>query len=188
VKGSRRLFSLYQRSRIWKYRELSTCDQLHGAPLVHQPVLFHGPGTIVLGEQVEFGWPRSAAFHTGYSHVEAAAGSTIEIGDYAQINNNAFIKSEGPGIKIGARALLGSGVVIYDSDFHELDPARRIGGQPRMGAVEIGANVFIGDGVRILKGVSVGDDSVIGAGSVVVGPLPAGVIAAGNPARVIREL
>ena len=57
-----------------------------------------------------------------------------------------------------------------------------------MAPVEIGENVFMGMSVKVLKGVTIGADSVIGAGSVVTSPIPAGVIAAGNPARVIREL
>jgi maltose O-acetyltransferase len=57
-----------------------------------------------------------------------------------------------------------------------------------MAPVEIGENAFVGMSVKILKGVTVGADTVIGAGSVVSSSLPAGVIAAGNPARVIREL
>jgi acetyltransferase-like isoleucine patch superfamily enzyme len=57
-----------------------------------------------------------------------------------------------------------------------------------MGRVELGENVFIGDRVVILKGVSIGAHSVIGAGSVVSTSIPSGVIAVGNPARVVREL
>jgi acetyltransferase-like isoleucine patch superfamily enzyme len=180
---------ILQRGRIWKYRALSTCRRVSGSPIALQPVLLLGDGAIVLGRDVEFGWPTSSLFYAGYCHVEAStAQSVVEIGDGAQINNNAFIKSEGPGIRIGAGALLGSGVTIYDSDFHELHPDRRRGGRPRMGAVELGENVFIGDGVMILKGVSIGADSVIGAGSVVSTSIPAGVIAAGNPALVIRTI
>jgi maltose O-acetyltransferase len=161
-----------------------------GSPIVLQPVLFLGDGAILLGDDVEFGWPTSTSFYTGYCHVEASTpDSVIEIGDAVQINNNAFIKSEGPGIRIGARALLGSQVTIYDSDFHDLRPEhRRRGGRPRMAAVELAEDVFVGDRVLILKGVRIGARSVIGAGSVVSTSIPAGVIAAGNPARVIRAL
>lgn len=189
MRGSRYLDTPLRRARIWKYRALSTCRRVSGSPTVLQPVLFLGGGAIVLGRDVEFGWPRSTLFYTGYCHLEAATPeAVIEIDDEVQINNNAFIKSEGPGIRIGARALLGSGVTIYDSDFHDLHRDRRRGGQPRMGAVELGENVFVGDGVLILKGVSIGAHSVIGAGSVVTTSIPEGVIAAGNPARVIRPL
>ena len=57
-----------------------------------------------------------------------------------------------------------------------------------MAAVELGENVFVGDAVLILKGVRIGPHSVIGAGSIVTASIPAGVIAAGNPARVVREI
>jgi maltose O-acetyltransferase len=152
-------------------------------------VLFLGPGSIAIGRDVEFGWATSSSFYTGYCHVEVSRpDSVIEIADGAQINNNAFIKSEGPGIKIGPRALLGSHVTVYDSDFHDLRPGRRRGGIPQMAAVELAEEVFVGDHVLILKGVTVGAHSVIGAGSVVTSSIPAGVVAAGNPARVIRAL
>jgi acetyltransferase-like isoleucine patch superfamily enzyme len=178
-----------QRSRVWKYRALSSSTRVTGAPIVLQPVLFLGRGAIIVGERVEFGWPSSVAFYSGYGHVEATVpGSSIEIGDDVQVNNNAFIKSEGPGIRIGRAALIGSYVEIFDSDFHELHPDRRRGGTPAMGAVDLGENVFIGDGAKILKGVTIGRDSVVGAGSVVTRSVPSGVIVAGNPARVVRAL
>jgi acetyltransferase-like isoleucine patch superfamily enzyme len=189
VRGAGRLFSASHRLRVWKYQTLSTNKHVRGRPIVFQPVLYLGPGEIVIGAQVELGWPTSVAFHSGYIHLEASTPeSSIRIGDGAQINNCAYIKSEGAGIEIGPEALLGSFVTIYDSDFHDLHPDRRRGGRPRIAPVHLGRNVFIGDGVRILKGVTVGADSVVGAGSVVTSSIPEGVIAAGNPARVVREL
>jgi acetyltransferase-like isoleucine patch superfamily enzyme len=189
LKARSRLGTLIQRPRILKYRALSSCRRVSGSPIVVQPVLLLGPGSIVLGEGVEFGWQWSTSFYTGYCHLEASTpDAVIEIGDAAQINNNAFIKSEGPGIRIGARALIGSEVTIYDSDFHDLRPDRRRGGQPKMAAVELAEDVFVGDRVLILKGVRIGAHSVIGAGSVVTSSIPDGVIAAGNPARVIGEI
>jgi acetyltransferase-like isoleucine patch superfamily enzyme len=187
--GANHLGRFLRRARVLKYRVLSTCKRVSGSPIVLQPVLFVGEGRIRLGDRVEFGWPTSALFYTGYCHVEASTPeSVIEFGEGAQINNNAFIKSEGPGIRIGPRALLGSYVTIYDSDFHDLRPNRRRDGEPKMAPVELGEDVFIGDGVKILKGVSIGAHSVIGAGSVVSTSIPAGVIAAGNPARVLRPI
>ncbi len=183
------LGGLVQRPRILKYRALSTCSPRGGAPLVLQPVLWRGAGTVTLGEGVQFGWHSSPLFYAGYCHVEASSEeSTIEIGDRTEFNNNLMLKSEGPGIRIGKDGLFGANIEIFDTNFHELHPDRRRGGRPAMAPVEIGDNVFVGMGVKILKGSTIGDDSVIGAGAVVTGEIPAGVIAAGNPARVIREL
>jgi acetyltransferase-like isoleucine patch superfamily enzyme len=184
-----RFEELFRRGRILRYRALSTCGRVEGSPILRQPLLLLGEGSIVFGREVEIGWRTSVGFHTGYCQLEVSKPqAAIEIGDDAQVNNGAFIKSEGPGIRIGARALLGSEVTIYDSDFHDLRPERRRDGQPRMGAVELEEDVFVGDRVLILKGVRIGAHSVIGAGSVVTSSIPPGVIAAGNPARVIREL
>lgn len=178
-----------QRPRVWKYRALSTCPRLSGTPIRLQPVLFVGPGEIVLGESVQFGWKTSPMFYAGYCYVEAARPEArIELGDRVEFNNNAMLKSEGAGIRVGADGLFGANVEIFDSDFHELHPARRRGGVQRVAPVDIGPNVFVGMSVKVLKGVTIGADSVIGAGAVVASSIPAGVIAAGNPARVIREL
>jgi maltose O-acetyltransferase len=181
---------LAQLPRIWKYRALSTCGRVSGPrPIVHQPLLLLGPGAIELGDGVEFGWTTSPLFYTGYCHLEVCTPEArIVLGDGVQLNNNGYLKSEGPGIRIGARGLLGSGVKILDSDFHELAPERRRGGTPRMGEVVLEDDVFVGEGAMILKGVTIGAGSVIGANSVVTSSVPAGVIAAGNPARVVREL
>jgi maltose O-acetyltransferase len=189
MKGARYLARATARGRVLKYQAMSTCPRVVGTPRRYQPVLFLGEGEIRVGQDVDFGWPTSVGFYTGYCHVEAVTPeSVIAFADGVQINNNAFLKSEGPGIRIGPDALLGSYVEIFDSDFHELDPARRRGGRPNMGAVELCENVFIGEGAKILKGVTIGAHSVIGAGSVVARSIPEGVIAVGNPARVVRDL
>lgn len=95
-------------------------------------------------------------------------------------------------VQIGERCLIGANVTIFDTDFHSLAALnRRYNKNPqdiRACPVRIGNNVFIGTGSIITKGVSVGDNSIIGAGSVVVNDVPANVVAAGNPARVIREI
>jgi acetyltransferase-like isoleucine patch superfamily enzyme len=183
------LEGLVQGPRILKYELLSTCPRLSGRPRRLQPVLFVGPGEVVLGEEVQFGWRNSPLFYCGYCYVEASRPEArIEIGDRTEFNNNLMLKSEGAGIRVGRDGLFGADIQIFDSNFHDLDPLRRRGGRPRMAPVEIGDNVFVGMSVTILKGVTIGSDSVIGAGAVVSSSIPAGVIAAGNPARVVREL
>jgi maltose O-acetyltransferase len=178
-----------QRPRIWKYRLLSNCHWTGGPPVILQPVLMLGPGTVSLGEGVQFGWKASPLFYTGYCHIEVSTmNASIEVGARTEFNNNLLLKSEGAGIRIGRDGLFGAHVEIFDSDFHDLHPARRKAGTQKTAPVEIGNNVFVGMGARILKGTTIGSDSVIGAGAVVSGSIPAGVVAAGNPARVIREL
>jgi maltose O-acetyltransferase len=78
-----------------------------------------------------------------------------------------------------------------DTDFHPLSPVNRISAKAEDAScapVFIGRNVFVGANSLILKGVTIGDNSVIGAGSVVTSSIPENVIAAGNPCRVIRAL
>jgi len=182
--------ALSRRPRIWKYQALSTCHRRTGGkPIVLQPVLFLGPGEIHMGDGVQFGWQASPSFWTGYCYVEVSRPeSRIEVGDRTEFNNNLTMKCEGAGIRVGRDGLFGAAIEIFDSNFHDLDPARRREPTQRMAPVEIGDNVFVGMGVRILKGVTIGSDSVIGAGAVVSCSIPAGVIAAGVPARVVREL
>jgi acetyltransferase-like isoleucine patch superfamily enzyme len=95
-------------------------------------------------------------------------------------------------VKIGDNCLLGANVTIADTDFHALSPHnRRYNTRPNEIAakpVHIGNNVFLGAGVIVLKGVTIGDNAVVGAGSVVVCDIPANVVAAGNPAHVVRSL
>jgi acetyltransferase-like isoleucine patch superfamily enzyme len=93
-------------------------------------------------------------------------------------------------VVIGDGCLLGADVMITDTDFHPLDPSRRREA-PLDGAVapvSLGQNVFVGAGARILKGVTIGPDAVIGAASVVTRDVPAGAIVAGAPARVVGDV
>jgi maltose O-acetyltransferase len=74
-----------------------------------------------------------------------------------------------------------------DNDFHCLEPERRLE-RPKSRPIVIGDNVWIGARVIVLGGVTIGDDSCIGAGSLVIDDVPPRTLAAGVPARVIRDL
>jgi acetyltransferase-like isoleucine patch superfamily enzyme len=116
------------------------------------------------------------------------AGAVLEIGSHFAMTGGALIAAER--IQIGDRVNIGANTTILDTDFHPLEAeARR--SHPQDAATKpviIEDDVFIGMNCLILKGVTLGKGSVIGAGSVVTRDIPARVIAAGNPARVIREL
>jgi acetyltransferase-like isoleucine patch superfamily enzyme len=116
-----------------------------------------------------------------------AAGARIEIGDNVGMSSATI--SAFQHISIGSDTLLGGNVLITDSDWHPIDPElRHDSSHKRCAPVHIGHNVFIGTRSIVLKGSKIGDNSVIGAGSVVCGEIPANVIAAGNPCRVIRSI
>lgn len=92
------------------------------------------------------------------------------------------------GIYIGANVMVGANSLITDTNWHNVHPEKRQLRDPEPGEVIIEDNVFIGYGSIILKNVRIGKNSVIGAGSVVTKNIPANVIAAGNPCRVIKKL
>ncbi len=115
-------------------------------------------------------------------------GSSLRIGDYFAMTGGTICSLES--ITIGDHVALGANSVVIDTDFHPLTPdGRRIDSSAGNTApVIIEDEVFIGMNCLILKGVSIGQGSVVGANSVVTKDVPPGVIIAGNPARVIRQL
>ena len=90
-------------------------------------------------------------------------------------------------VEIGGQCKFGPNVQIYTA-YHPIDPDQRRSGLEMASPIRIGENVWVGGGSIICPGVEIGADTVIGAGSVVTKSLPARVVAAGNPCRVIRTL
>ena len=184
----RTVFPIARRLRIAYYRALSTGWVDGDAPVLIGPALVLGRGT-VRAEGVTVGWWPSPGLVDGHVHFQVdAPAAEILIGAGTRVNNGAKFLAAGPGIEIGRDVLIGRNTEVYDSDRHETDPARRRHGTPRSGRVVIEDGVFLGAGVRVGKGVRIGRDSVVGMGSVVVGDVPPGVVAAGNPCRVIRPV
>jgi acetyltransferase-like isoleucine patch superfamily enzyme len=109
----------------------------------------------------------------------------IAIGDYCLICPGVRIAASQE-ITIGNSCMIASGSYLTDSDWHDIyDRSVPVG---KSAPIILHENVWIGDSVIVCKGVTIGKNSIIGAGSVVVSDIPANVIAAGNPARVVREL
>ena len=113
-------------------------------------------------------------------------GFNIRLGDRFYANFDC-VMLDGGGITIGDDVLFGPRVGIYTSN-HAIDPFERAAGGCYAKPVTIGDRVWIGGDVTINQGVTIGDGAIVGSGSVVTRSVPAGVIAVGNPARVLRTI
>lgn len=119
---------------------------------------------------------------------------TLSPGAKLVIGNNVGISGGGicvaKEVVIGDNVMLGANAFVTDTDFHPLDPTGRRYRSDNVltERVEVGENVFIGMNALILKGVKIGKNSVIGAGSIVTSEIPPNCVASGIPARVIRQL
>jgi len=115
-----------------------------------------------------------------------APGARLELGKNAGVSGTVICA--GKSISIGEDTIIGSGAMILDNDLHAPlgDWSWREEYAANAREVRIGRGVFIGARAIILKGVTIGDRAVIGAGAVVTKDVPDRMIAAGNPARVIR--
>ncbi len=174
--------------RIWKYKKLSTCKKVIGKPNVFHPLLLNGNGEISFGKNVQIGVVNSPGFYSQYTYLEARnPNSKIQIGHDTAINNGFSVIAFDE-IRIGNNVLIGNNCCIMDNDGHSLKADKRNSDEQISKPVNIDNNVFIGNNVTILKGVCVGENSVIGNGSIVTSTIPANVIVAGNPAKIIRSL
>ena len=185
---ARILRKIVRTSRVRFYKCIST-SKAKGKFRSIAPVLCEGKGSITVGDGTIFGYVEDADFWTSYVFLNPRnADSKISIGKECQICNRFTAISEGEGIEIGDNVLVGTAVTVMDSDFHDIEPSHRLTGTPKTGKVVIADNVWIGDRVTILKGTTIGKNSVVAAGAVVSGAFPENVVIGGVPAKVIREI
>jgi maltose O-acetyltransferase len=110
----------------------------------------------------------------------------VSIGDRTFVNVDAVMLDVAP-ITIGAACQIATRVQLLTAT-HPIDPEPRRAGWEYAEPIAIADNVWLGGGVIVCPGVSIGEDTVVGAGAVVTRDVPAGVVAAGVPARVLREI
>ena len=113
-------------------------------------------------------------------------GYNISVGDNFYSNHNLIILDVNK-VTIGNNVLIGPNVGIYTAE-HPVDAIERSKLMEYGKPISIGNNVWIGGNVAILSGVTIGDNTVIGAGSVVTKDIPANVLAVGNPCKVIKNI
>lgn len=128
-----------------------------------------------------------AALDRGVVLLATSDRARIVIGPRTYINRHTMLDADEL-IEIGERTMIGPFCYLTDHD-HAVSAGAAPADGPLVSApTRVGARCWIGAHVTILKGVSIGDGTVVGAGSVVTKSLPAGVIAVGNPAKVLREI
>jgi maltose O-acetyltransferase len=113
-------------------------------------------------------------------------GSNIHVGSQV-FANFGFVVLDVTPVTIGDHVQMGPYVQLLAAD-HPRDPGLRRAGRENGAPITIGENAWLGGGVVVCPGVTIGADSIVGAGSIVTRDVPAGVVAAGNPCRVIRPL
>ncbi len=164
--------------------------KFYGLPLINR----HSSSEIVFGDRVVF---CSDSRFTALALNHPVKISTIRANARLTIGNDVGLSGAciicANQVHVGSEVLMGANVLIVDTDFHPIEPKRRRFSDDeksiRTAPVHVGNNVFIGAAAILLKGVRVGDDSVIAAGAVVSGgEYPAGVILAGNPAKIIGSV
>ena len=169
-----------------RHYRLPLCAQ-HGAGIkVARPrhLVLSGPG-IAIGNHCRFDPAPDAQIHLSCWPYQAYSEPRIELGDYCTFSPGVrLIAAEH--IKAGHSCMFAGNVYVTDADWHERN--HRVFPPGPTAPVILGDNVWLAEGVIVLKGVSVGNNTIVGAGSVVTRSMPANAIVAGNPAQIIGAL
>jgi len=154
---------------------LRICAELNGG--------YHEPGRVreLLSELIGAAVDESVTVFPPFS---TDFGKNIALGARIFINSGCRFQDQG-GIVIGDDCLIGHNTVLATLN-HDLDPAKRADLHPA--PIVIGRNVWMGANVTVLPGVTIGDDAVVAAASVVTKDVPAGTVVVGSPARVVRTI
>ncbi len=171
---------------MWRLSQWITQQQLREVQIVGNSVSAYGPlylvnnGTIRIGDYVEL----RSSWHKPSSFIVVNSEAVLTIEDHAFINWGVNV-GVAQSVTIGAYSQIGDDCVIYDSDWHSIDGLDQ--DVPTAPTV-IGRGVWLGARVMVLQGVTIGNNTVVAANSVVTKSLPADVLAGGAPAKVIRSI
>ena len=135
------------------------------------------------------GWRKSATGHACIRDtiIETGYGGYFRIGEDSSIHPRCQLNAYVSGIEIGSGVMIAPNCAFYPYD-HGIKPGQPIYKQPltSKGPIVVGDQSWLSVGVIVLGGVHIGEGAVIGAGAVVTGDIPAGAVALGSPARVVK--
>lgn len=156
---------------------------LHTGIFVHWVI---GKGSLILGDHVRVDGKSSFKFAARYS-----PNPTLRIGNRSGLGHGCSF-TVGKAITIGEDCRIASNVTMFDAPGHPLDAEQRKAGMPSddedVRPITIGNNVWIGMGATIFPGVTIGDNSVVSTGAMVMANVPPDTMVGGNPARSMRSL
>lgn len=159
-------------------------------PEIKGIISVRGKGKLTLGKGVKINSsfksnPVGNAFKTAFY---IGPNGKVAIGNNTGISNSLFYSIES--IVIENSVLIGGGCQFLDNDFHPIKLEDRNNNDSKINSspIRVHKNVFIGTSCIILKGVTIGENSIIGAGSVVASSIPKNEIWAGNPAKFIKKM
>ena len=174
---------LFYREPLLRYRasRVGRGVQIEGAiPLIY------GNGRIEIGDEVLI-----CGRNTWSVGSKVSSDAEIVIGDRVTIGYQNVITAA-ISVRIGDDSMLASNVQIFDTPTHPISPARRLRHEPprldECAPVVIGRNCWIGTGAMIMQGVTIGDNSIVAAGSIVTRSVPPDSLAAGVPAMIKRSI
>ena len=143
----------------------STVKPLGSTPTIITPFRMIGEGDIYFGRRVRLGTIKGAGAYT-MSQLIVSNGGEIYIEDDVVINNNFHILAYGSRVTIGKETVIGSNLQIMTFNGHQVSPGnRKLYDSPR--SIYIGSNCWLGNDVKLLKGASIGSNSVIGIGCII---------------------
>ena len=179
-----------------RLKALALGVQVESGVSAHGPVgLMRWPGSTIrigTGASLISSWRRAtaAALYAPVRLRTFGPGASIEIGPGCQLSGTS-ITARSTVIRLGRQVMFGPNCIVVDSDFHAHWPPEARATEPGMEGdrpVSVGDYAWIGMNCLILKGVTIGEGAIIGAGSVVTRDVPPFCLAAGSPARVLRCL
>lgn len=186
IKRFRKRVHQFHNTLLLKQMRVHYCPNI----IIKGKIYVKNGGTISLGEKVRINSSKEANCIGGdtCTNLVVKKGATLSIGDFCGISNSTIVCWNN--ITIGTNVLIGGGCKIWDTDFHSLEAEERIDDDTtvKTAPIHIDDRAFIGGGSIILKGVSIGNSSIVAAGSVVTKSIPPFEIWGGNPARFIRKI